>query len=545
MTYRRLGLFLPVAAAVVALFVQSLGVSAEINPQPNDNSRNALNAPAPEPSAAFGTAPKTKTGVAFCGPAVGPGSDSSNVNTDCAQNTVGPHNESSIAIDPLDGTHMIGGMNDYQLTLNPDGHTAETIQSQAHVTFNGGQSWSNYPVFSNSSWSATGDPSVAFDNAGTVYYATLGFRFIGVKSAQNPDVVVSHSTDGGKSWDTVMVAAGSGNETGNGTLLDKEYIVAWGHGNVLVTYGNFQIGPKGFTQGSDVFFQVSHDGGNTWGSPQLLSGGLNHQAFVATPVIAADGSIYASFLNTTDTTTGRDDYEVQKIDPATGAALFTTPVKVATTIDGATDYPFDAEGRQTYQDSQFRTWAAGNIAADPKDAKHLAVVWSDMRNSTLPAPTDPYTAKTNSDVIVSQSTDGGLHWSATPVALALPGDQFMPWSAYDTKGLLRIGFFDRSYDPANHKYGYTLATEKASGTLSFNTTQVTTKLSDPTQGDRWFSGFTANSNFPHPSAFIGDYSNIAATGDGHVVAYWTDMRNDITFGVRGGHGEDAYFAAVQ
>ena len=57
-------------------------------------------------------------------------------------------------------------------------------------------------------------------------------------------------------------------------------------------------------------------------------------------------------------------------------------------IDGFTDYPI-AFGRQTYQDSLFRTWAAGNITADPTNPSHLAVVWSDMRNSTTPAPADP------------------------------------------------------------------------------------------------------------------------------------------------------------
>ena len=37
----------------------------------------------------------------------------------------------------------------------------------------------------------------------------------------------------------------------------------------------------------------------------------------------------------------------------------------------------------------FRTWAAGNITADPTNPAHLAVVWSDMRNSVTPAPTEP------------------------------------------------------------------------------------------------------------------------------------------------------------
>lgn len=542
MTNRRLGLSLPVAAAVVALFVQSVGVSADLNPQPEGNSNNVVNAPLPDSSAQFGTAPKLKPGVAFCGPLAGEGSTATNVNTDCKQSTVGPHNETSIAVDPTNDKHIIGGANDYQLVLNPAGQESETILSQAHVTTDGGATWTDFPVFTNAEYQATGDPAVAFDGSGNAYYATLGFRFVSFKSAQNPDVLVSHSTDGGKSWDVVRVASGSGVETGTGTLLDKEYITAWGNGNVLVTYGNFTLDHRGFTVGADVFAQVSHDGGNSWGPAQLLSGGLNHQAFVATPVIAADGSIFASFLNTTDLKTGRDDYEVQKIDPNTGAALFTKPVKVATTIDGNNDSPF-FNFRETYQDSVFRSWAAGNIAADPTNANHLAVVWSDWTHTTPPAngSTDPYQWMTDADVRFSESTDGGKTWSA-PTDIVRTGDQFQPWSVFDKNGNLRIGFFDRSYDPANHKYGYTVATV-AGSTISFQ--KVSDTLSDPTQGDRWFSGGPQpNPCCSHPTQFLGDYSGIAATADGRVVALWCDMRNKVTFGIRSGTGEDAFFGTV-
>src|SRR5512142_971139 len=85
-----------------------------------------------------------------------------------------------------------------------------------------------FPVFSNSAYQATGDPAVAFDAHGHAYYATLGFRFVGPLNAQNPDVLVSNSGDGGKTWNAVRVAAGSGNETSVGDLLDKEYVAAWG-----------------------------------------------------------------------------------------------------------------------------------------------------------------------------------------------------------------------------------------------------------------------------------------------------------------------------
>ncbi|HEX6952317.1 MAG TPA: hypothetical protein VF124_05965, partial [Gaiellaceae bacterium] len=187
-----------------------------------------------------------------------------------------------------------------------------------------------------------------------------------------------------------------------------------------------------------------------------------------------------------------------------------------------------------------RTWAAGNITADPTNSDHLAVVWSDMRNSPAPsADLNPYTSTTNSDVVVSESTDGGQTWSA-PAAYEIAGDQFMPWGAFDTSGTLRVGTFDRSYDAANHEYGYSVLTGTPG---SFTSAEASDVLSNPTTGDRWFAG-TLNKDFPFATSFLGDYSNIAATPDGGVVAYWTDMRNDVTFAGRTGHGEDAYFASV-
>ncbi len=117
----------------------------------------------------------------------------------------------------------------------------------------------------------------------------------------------------------------------------------------------------------------------------------------------------------------------------------------------------------------------------------------------------------------------------------------MPWGAFDTTGTLRVGTFDRSYDAANHRYGYTLLTGTPSGYAS---TQVTTELSDPTMGDRWFAR-TLDQAFPNATAFLGDYSNIAAMPDGSgVVAYWTDMREEACFAGVCRSGEDAFFGTA-
>src|SRR5262249_7976507 len=129
---------------------------------------------------------------------------------DCEK--AGPSNETSIAINPTNSLNMIGGANDYQLAVNPGGDVTETVLSRAHVTFDGGKTWSEYPILFDSAYQATGDPAVAFDASGNAYYGTLGFRFVGPANAQNPDVLVAHSSDGGKTWASVRVAAGSGNE---------------------------------------------------------------------------------------------------------------------------------------------------------------------------------------------------------------------------------------------------------------------------------------------------------------------------------------------
>jgi hypothetical protein len=524
-----------VAAAFAAFFVTA--ALGDDDPQPIDFAHNVSGAPAPVAGAVFGNGSPVKSGQAIC---TTPTQTTVNVNTDCETTTAGPgpHNETSIAVNPTDTNNMIGGVNDYQLGLNPGGHVTETIQSRAHVTFDGGKTWSQYPIKSNSSYQATGDPSLAFDDSGRAYYATLGFRFVGPANAQNPDVTVSTSTDKGKTWSEQVVAHGSGNATSVGDLLDKEYVTAWGDGNALVTYGDFQLGQKGSFVSARIYDSVTHDGGRTWSAPQVISGRLD-EAFVSVPAITKDHStVYVSFLNTTDLSTGRDDYEVVRVDPATGART-AGPFKVATTIDGATDYPI-AFGRQTYQDSLFRSWAAGNVAVDPTNGNHIAVVWSDMRNSTTPAPSNPYAAKTNSDIVVSDSLDGGQTWSA-PTALALPGDQWTPWGAFDASGNLRIGFFDRSYDPANHEYGFTLAT-RSGGSYSY--TPVTTQLSDPTTNDRWFAA-TVNPAFPFATSFLGDYPNIAVIpGTTQVVEYWTDMRVPATFAGVTRQGEDAFFAKI-
>ena len=537
-----------VAAASVVLLVGSAaaqaGAADGVLLPTTHVAHDALTAIAEQNDGSLTSGSPQVNGVPICSTS---STTSSNVNTDCEGTA--PHNETSVAVNPTNPLNVIEGANDYQLTLNGS-FVVETILSRAHVSFDGGVTWTTYPLDS-TSYSGTGDPAVAFDASGRAYYATLGFVFgQGSPTITNADILVAHSSDGGKSWSTVRVAAGTGSLGSVGTFNDKEYIAAWGNGNAIVTWTDFRDGIGGSYGGSPIMDSVTHDGGKTWSAPQLISGsapfciGFNggttcDQDQDSYPVVAADGTIHVVFDTVRETTTFRDQYVEIQVDPTTGARI-AGPFKVGDFFDGITDQPVSGFGDPTLHDSQFRTFSFGNLSADPTNASHLAAVWTDMRDSQLPAPTDPYQADTNSDVNVAQSFDGGRTWSST-VTLRIPNDQFQASGAYGTDGLLRIGFYDRSYNIANDSYGYTVATETRWGSLHFALAQLNTALSNPTKNDRWFSRTTFNSAFPHPSSFLGDYTNL---GLGGTTASWTDMRNNVCFPSRCGAGEDAYFSSI-
>lgn len=478
-------------------------------------------------------------------------SPAANVRTDCefatVRNGMVYSNETSMAVNPARPTQLLAAVDDNQILLKGKDDEADYAYPRVRVSDDGGQTWVTHPVkFGNRN---ANDSEVAFDQAGNAYLSGI------VRPADlNPDIFAAHSKDGGRTWSApVRVAAGSGSD--DGIANDQDTLAAWGTGNAIVTWAQYRY-HGGRYGGSPIMASVTHDGGVTWSTPVAISGsapfcagfGGDHacdQAQAAQPVVTADGHILVSFVATDKAgiaaNINRDTLMVAEVDPSSGA-LSAGPYQIAQLYDGSTDYPVDVLGLPTLHDSQFIVSSLGGIAANPARPAHLAQVWSDMRNSPLPAALDPYGAQTNSDVVISQSFDRGRTWS-TPVVLSLPGDQFQPSAVFDGTGHLRVGFFDRSYDPANRKYGYTLASENTPGSLTFSLRQVTTALSDPTHDDHFQAEKTYSPAFAHPTRTIGDHGALVATPTG-VAALWTDLRDQVCFGGRCGAGQGSYFAAL-
>jgi hypothetical protein len=289
-----------------------------------------------------------------------------NVNTDT--DLTASHTETSIAVNPTNPLNMIGSSNDHQAVYNSSGGIVSlTGYARAHVTFDGGQTWTDNVVpFNTNLYTFCGDPGVAFDADGTAYLSTLGQA----TSASPGDILVAHSADGGQTWSVpVRLAAGSGTPGGKELLNDKPYITAWGHGNAIETWTEFNSNGDGTFVTHPIFASVTHDGGNTWTAPVPISGNLCcDQGSV--PVVAADGSIYVAFESTEQfgTKNVHDDYMVVKLDPA-AAKVVKDPVKVADLVDNPGDFPVNIDNRATCQDSEFRTWSIGNMTAYPTNAR--------------------------------------------------------------------------------------------------------------------------------------------------------------------------------
>jgi len=336
----------------------------------------------------------------------------------------------------------------------------------------------------------------------------------------------------------------------DGILEDKPYLTVDTNptspflNSVYVTWTRFHFSSGVYLE-SPIFFSASRDGGQTWSAPTEISGtnravctfsgtplpydGRCKEDQFSSPVVASDGTISVAFENEQAINDGqfRDQYLVVK--STNGGATWSAPVRASDIIhDGANDYPINIVGRQTLSNSQFRVNSAGNLAINAA-ADELVVVWSDNRNGTA--------TNTNTDVFFVRSTDGGTTWSRPAAVSSAPNDQFYPWAAFGPDGSLNVSYFDRRYDPANSKYGITLA-RQAPGTTNFKAREIDTGLSDPNHA-RWFSGATGGKTI-----FLGDYNGLAVGSDGVAHAMWTDMRRVVTVLDRTGTTEDVFTTAI-
>ncbi len=287
------------------------------------------------------------------------------------------------------------------------------------------------------SWMNNTDPNADFDTQGRVYQVTLPFNPWWYNLHPNGAIGVVYSDDLGHHWtvgnhgDYLSLLPNS-TSMSLGDVVDKQWVAV--NRAPLSPYKDHVYAMWAVFNGVntvEVFFSKSVDRGVTF-SPQqriTLPQAVGPAATYVYPSVDSAGTLYASVAGF-------------KAAGSSDAELYVG----RSTDDGATWTWFDTGQRAQgtpgpdLPNTTFRDGILENFAASPTYPGHLYLTYEDWDGSQM-------------DVKFTQSTDGGMTWSA-PVVVnddASPTDQFQPSVAAGSGGAVAVAFYDRRQRCPNDK----------------------------------------------------------------------------------------------
>ncbi len=282
---------------------------------------------------------------------------------------------------------------------------------------------------------------------------------------------------------------------------------------------------------------ISTDGGETWGKPVVVGGGLGDdfapvQIFNDKEWIVVDTDPDSPYYGRTYLTWTAFRFEQ--------GAYIESPILEAHSDDGGLTWsaPQEISGSS----SSFCTF---QTAGDPNECDEDqgsvptvapgGVVYVAFLGSQDEAAWEEGEVFEATELVV-KSTDGGVTWSAPIAVDPSPADQWFPWADVSpTQDGVGIVYNQRSEtDP--HLYDIVLATG-APG--AFSVQKVNSVSSNPFQS-MWFRARVDGCWLC--TAFQGDYIRLAHGSDGSANMVWTDMRRLIKLTKNPGYGENIFFA---
>jgi hypothetical protein len=339
-----------------------------------------------------------------------------------------------------------------------------------------------------------GDPSLASDGQGNVFYSTLNDD-LGTGASY---VAVYKSTDGGQSFSPYSIAGG-----GTSYFLDKP-LMAIDTNPTSPHYGNLYFTFTYFSSGATSPIYVCQiTVTNPSGACVPI---VNEGASGAMPAVDANGNLYVAWEQFT-TGGGTTPIDALYFSKSTdGGASFSTPapiVNVSPIFDsGVSNFTCNRQAiKGAIRVNDFPSIAV-DTGAKSKNKGSIYVVWNDQRNG------DP-------DIFITKSTNGGSSWS-TPAIVNKNGagtDQFFPWVTVLPNGKVGVTYYDRSRDQNNWYIDFDLAVSINGGTT-------------------WTQSFLTQRPFPVvvntdpiiAACYMSDYNQISNNGLNLLMA-WGDNSN--------------------
>ncbi len=281
------------------------------------------------------------------------------------------------------------------------------------------------------SWTNNTDPNADFDSQGRVYQVTLPFNAFWANMHPNGAIGVVYSDNLGRSWTVgnggkYLSLLPNSSSFSFGDVVDKQW-VAVNHvatspyrDHVYAMWAVFNG-----VNGVEVFFSKSVDRGKTFSPAKRITfpnvvGPSNTYVY---PSVDAAGNLYASIASFF-------------VGGSSSAELFVG----RSTDDGNTWTWFDTGQRAhgtpgpDLPNTMFRDGILENFAASPSYPNHLYLAYEDWDGTQM-------------DVKFTQSTDGGMTWSAPAVvndaSNSATTDQFQPSVAAGPGGAVAVAFYDR------------------------------------------------------------------------------------------------------
>jgi hypothetical protein len=486
------------------------------------------------------------------------------------QDTAGaPQNETTIAVDPNNPNRIVAAANDYvtrtwscSISGTPCSALGDAY-SGTYFSNDGGTTWcctATDPAhlgtlipgvnrLAGGTYDAGGDPVVAWDSQGHIFYSGLGFNRT---SAPNTVEVSRGTFSGGQlSWGAPTFINPT---TSPSTLNDKEWI-AVDHNpsspfrdRIYVTWTRFKFNAHtGAYVQSPIFFVSSSDGGATFTSPKSIAGNVLYGQG-SRPVVGPDGTLYVFWNGSTRLASLNSTYVVKSTD---GGASWSQPVAVSQLTNSA-----------LLRNTLFRNNSYPAAAAAPNG--DLYATWTTETDSgTLGGDTScaPWLGNFNADchsyAVWSKSTDGGTTWSVparvfapaarSPIGYPVAQPSGGTLNAPDPSGAVEDIFPAVGVAPGGKVYigsyrgdvvspWQTCASGPPPPEGRINCTTLGDYI-DNTRLDYVVTNMSATQTVStHPintrngfgGGFFGDYTDLSVGSDGVFHAFWTDSNNKQT-----------------